>query len=207
MELTDKDIAVDLDKCSQPMDLQDLFPNPGPVEIEIGSGKGTFLVHQAKANLNINYLGIEWASRYYRHSCDRLARWKLSNTRMLRADARDFIRDYVKDSSIEALHIYYPDPWPKKRHNKRRFFAQDNMLEVIRCLKTGGQLRVATDHEEYFQQMQEVLLKDQKIASCFQKIDFCPAEGAKDGELVGTNFERKYIREGRNSYKIALSKL
>ena len=204
--MTNEDIAVDLDKYSIGKDLPGLFNKAGPIEIEVGSGKGTFLLNQAKAHPDINYLGMEWANKYYRLCVDRIRRWQMDNVRVLRADARDFIAGCVRDSTVKAFHIYYPDPWPKKRHHKRRFFAQKNILQVARCLQPGGELRVATDHLEYFEVISEVLLGDPTVTSIFEQIEFCPTDAADQGELVGSNFERKYIKEGRNSYKIALKK-
>lgn len=188
------------------MDLGDLFGQPGSVEIEIGAGKGTFLINQAKAHPGTNFLGIEWANQYYQYSVDRMCRWQMQNVRMLRTDARDFIGRYIRDESVEVFHIYFPDPWPKKKHNKRRFFARNNMLEVIRCLKTGGQLRVATDHAEYFEVISQVLRVDSVVSVLFEEVEFFPTDAANEGELVGSNFERKYLIEGRKTYKIALKK-
>jgi tRNA (guanine-N7-)-methyltransferase len=206
VELTHQDIAVDLDKYNSPMDLDDLFAVSAPVEIEIGSGKGTFLLNQARQHQHINYLGIEWANKYYLYSVDRIRRWQLTNAKFLHADAREFIGRFVKDQAINAFHVYFPDPWPKKRHHKRRFFAVDNILQVIRCLTDNGQLRIATDHAEYFEVICEVF-KDPKITCHLEQIDFLAAEVADAGEWVGTNFERKYIKEGRKIYTMALQKI
>ena len=181
----------------------DLFGRSAKVHIEIGSGKGTFLLNQAKENPGDNFLGIEWANKYYRYAVDRIGRWGLSNVRLIRTDAASFIIDFVDDNSVDCFHIYFPDPWPKKRHNKRRFICDTNLAQLIRCLKTGGQLRIATDHAEYFEQIQEVLAKASDI---FEEIDFLPTAGAEKGEWVGTNFERKYIKEQREIYTKALIK-
>jgi len=104
---------------------------------------------------------------------------------------------------VDCFHIYFPDPWPKKRHHKRRLLQSSNLDLVIRCLKLGGEIRVATDHEDYFHQIQEV------TAACrdgLEPIEFeCPA-GARAGELTGTNYERKYVKEGRPIYTAAFRK-
>lgn len=207
MTLTNEDIAVDLDKCSENMDLQSLFRRSGPLHIEVGSGKGTFLLNQAKLYPHVNYLGIEWANKYYRYSVDRMRRWDISNVRILRTDARYFIGRYVADESIGVFHIYFPDPWPKKRHHKRRFFQPANIAAVHRILKRGGQLRTATDHDEYYEFMCEVMLEHPVISRQFRKVDFLPVESADEGEWVGSNFERKYIKEGRKFYTLAMEKV
>lgn len=206
MGLTNQDIAVELDNYLSVLDLQSLFQQEGPVEIEVGSGKGTFLVNQARAHADVNYLGIEWANQYYKHCVDRVRRWELGNVRVLRTDAREFIGRCLAPGSVRTLHVYFPDPWPKKRHHKRRFFTTSNIKLALRCLTDGGQLRAATDHQEYFEQIRAVLLAEREIAEQLEQIDFLPVDAADEGEWVGSNFERKYVKEGRAIYTLAVQK-
>jgi len=203
---TADEIAVDLSKYVEPMDLQSLFQRTGPVHIEIGSGKGTFLLHQAKAHPELNYLGIEWANKIYLYTVDRICRWGVDNVRVLRTDARVFIKHFLADASAAAFHIYFPDPWPKKRHHRRRFINQATVLELARCLIPGGELRLATDHADYFAVMEEVLLYDAAVSALFEKTAFLPTDAADEGEWVGSNFERKYQKEGRRTYTLAVRK-
>ncbi len=181
----------------------DIFGRLAPTHIEIGSGKGTFLVNQAKSEAHANFIGIEWARRYYRFAMDRIGRWNLTNVRIIRTDAVTYINGCVPDSSVDCFHIYFPDPWPKKRHNKRRFFNSQNTDQLIRCLKPNGTIRMATDFTEYFEQIKLVLASK---ADFLEQIDFLPAVGAQIGEWVGTNFERKYLKENRSIYTIAVIK-
>ena len=185
------------------IDFVRIFGRTGPVHIEIGSGKGTFLVNQARARASDNFLGIEWARKYYRHAVDRIGRWGLTNVRIIRTDAAVFLADFISDSSVECFHIYFPDPWPKKRHHKRRFISPANLEHLIRCLKTGGQLKIATDHEDYFEVIQEVIANQKKE---LEEIQFLPTVGADKGEWVGTNFERKYLKDQRSIYTLAVKK-
>jgi len=187
------------DKLSFPA----LFGREGPVHVEIGSGKGTFIVNQAKAQPEVDFLGIEWASKYYRYAVDRVGRWALKNIRLLRADAAVFLAEHISDQSVSCIHLYFPDPWPKKRHHKRRFVNQANIEHVHRILVSGGVFKMATDHAEYFEQMQAVLHQN---ASRFEIVEFLPTAGAKTGEWVGTNFERKYLKEERSVFTLAAAK-
>ena len=181
----------------------DLFGRSAKVHIEIGSGKGTFLLNQAKENPGDNFLGIEWANKYYRYAVDRIGRWGLSNVRLIRTDAASFIIDFVDDNSVDCFHIYFPDPWHKKRHNKRRFICDSNLEMLISRLKHLGEIKIATDHAGYFEQIKDVLGRaDEKL----DEIDFLQTAGAETGEWVGTNFERKYIKEQRPIYTIARKK-
>ena len=186
------------------LDFVRIFGRTGPVHIEIGSGKGAFLVNQARARPGDNFLGIEWARKYYRYAVDRIGRWGLTNVRIIRTDAAVFLADFITDSSVECFHIYFPDPWPKKRHHKRRLISPANLEHLIRCLKTGGQLKIASDHEDYFHVIQEVITTQDKR---LEEIQFLPTVGADKGEWVGTNFERKYLKDQRPIYTIAVKKI
>jgi tRNA (guanine-N7-)-methyltransferase len=161
------------------------------------------LVNQARFQPGDDFVGIEWASRYYRFAVDRIGRWDLKNVRIIRTDAAKFIAESVPDESVDCFHIYFPDPWPKKRHHKRRFVNDTNAEQLIRRLKVGGTIRVATDYGEYFEQIKQVFSARGDV---LREIDFLPTAGAQIGEWVGTNFERKYLKESRPIFTIAVRK-
>lgn len=196
-------VVLTLENLQSKLDLAQVFGRCAPVHIEIGSGKGAFLVHQAEAQPEVNFLGIEWASKYYRYSVDRIGRRGLPNVRMLRADAPTFLRDFVAAESVDCFHIYFPDPWPKKRHHKRRLLQTSNLEIILDRLKPGGEIRLATDHEEYFQQMLDVT---KACGDRLEPIEFERPAGAGEGELTGTNYERKYVKESRTIHTAAFRK-
>ena len=111
--LTIEDIILPAEILEGTIDWRQLFANKNPVEVEIGTGKGTFLVNSAQANPQINYLGIEWANKYYKHAANRARRWDLSNIRMIRCDAKDFIIQHTPPRSIRTLHVYFPTLGPR----------------------------------------------------------------------------------------------
>jgi len=197
-------ISVRAEELAGPVDFELIFGRKAPVHIEIGSGKGTFLLAQAGAAPEVNFLGIERANKYYRYAVDRIGRWGLANVRIIRTDAASFLSEHVGDSSVDWFHIYFPDPWPKKRHHKRRFVCPPNMAQMVRCLKAGGVIQIATDHADYFEEIQKVIGAHSER---LEAIEFTPAAGAEDGELTGTNYERKYIKDKREIYTIAVKKL
>ncbi len=175
------------------------FGSPGLFELEIGSGKGGFLLSRARSNTDRRFLGIEWANKFYRHAADRMARWGMTNVRMMRADARDFVMHHLPPACLSALHLYHPDPWPKKRHHKRRLVQPDFANAAVRAIKPGGVWLIQSDHAEYFAVMREVL--DQQV-----EISELPWEqtGVDPGEAwEGTNFEIKYTAEGRTIHRAA----
>lgn len=188
------------------IDFDDIFGRNADVHIEVGSGKGTFLVNAAQAYPEINFLGIEWANKFYKLAVDRIGRWGIGNVRIIRTDVATFLPENIPDASVSWFHIYYPDPWPKARHHKRRFISHANTAQILRCLKTGGIINIATDHDGYFEQIAEVLAAAVNNRTV-EIVDFTRTPGAREGEMVGTNYERKYIVEGRKSYTIAAKKL
>ncbi len=187
-----------------PIDLKSWFPTPGhPLELEIGSGKGTFLIQQAGQTPGVNYIGIEYAKSFWRYAADRCRRHGLENVRLVHTEAGLFVRNYVPHQALRQVHIYFPDPWPKKRHNKRRLVQEAFLRQVYRTLETDGCIRLATDHGDYYQWMLE---HAQAAADLFDREPFSSPGSAGDGELVGTNFERKYRQENRPFYAMILRK-
>lgn len=194
-------IGLNPDTLPRPLDWKELFGNDNPVELEIGIGKGTFITEQAISHPQTNYFGIEWANWFWRYASDRLRRHGCLNARTVRAEAKYFLTEFVPDDSIRVLHIYFPDPWPKKRHHKRRLIQDDFMPIVQRILTPGGRVQIVTDHTEYFEQIEAVVKR-----SDLKVIDYHRPETAAEEEFVGTNFERKYRREGRPFYALAAVK-
>lgn len=189
-----------------PIDLQNWFPpdrRACPLELEIGSGKGTFLCQAARLTPQANYVGVEYARAFWRYAADRCRRNSLENVRVVNAEASGFVRHYVRDLSLRQAHIYFPDPWPKTRHHKRRLI-QESFLRLLHSkLEPNGSIRIATDHAEYFQWITD---HAQRVAALFEPLPFQGAGCTDQGELVGTNFERKYLREGRTIHAVILRK-
>jgi tRNA (guanine-N7-)-methyltransferase len=180
---------------SHPLSLAGVFGNAQPVEIEVGFGKGLFLLTSALANPLTNYLGIEIERKYQLFTANRIAKRHLTNVRLVQADARTFFRDCIRASSVHAIHVYFPDPWWKKRHEKRRVFTSSFVAECARVLRNGGLLRVATDVEDYFRIIQE-LLRQQPTMHERQLTDSNPANTA------ATNFERKARELGHPIFRV-----
>jgi len=182
------------------LDWHALFGNGRPVEVEIGTGKGGFLLRRAQALPSRNFLGLEWASKFCRFAADRFRRWGLSNVRMVRADAAHFIRAQCPRDSVSVLHVYHPDPWPKKRHHKRRLFQPAFVDAAVARLVPGGYWAVQTDDAEYFQVIRELLLGQPEL----REVAFDDPALGLDAASVATNFEIKYAREGREFFRIAV---
>ncbi len=189
---------------SGPVDPRQWFEQPGRrCEIEIGSGKGTFLVQQAPQRADVNYLGIEKSLEFYRYAADRVRRRGLGNIRILRADAAEFIRFWCADEVAAVIHLYFSDPWPKMRHHKRRVVQDRVLVELHRVLQAGGELRLVTDHKDLWAWYEDHAARH---AHLFERAPFDRAESAGEGEIVGSNFERKYRRQGRPFFGMTLKK-
>ena len=178
-----------------------LFGNDRPLEIEIGSGKGTFLLAESGARPEVNFLGIEYARRYWIFAADRLRRAERENARVVLAEASAFVREFLESQSLSAIHIYFPDPWPKTRHHRRRLLQPSFLEELVSKLKPGARLSIATDHREYFEQIAAAVKR-----SPLAEVDFARTCASLESEVVGSNFERKYRREGRNIYMLSAEK-
>ncbi len=131
-----------------PFEPRALFRSQAPLEVEIGSGKARFLVEAARSNPAHDFLGIERSLSYYRVCRDRVARSGLPNIRVLRADGRIFLESLPR-CSVHAFHVYFPDPWPKKKQRKRRLLDGVTLELFASRLQPGGLLRIATDHADY----------------------------------------------------------
>jgi tRNA (guanine-N7-)-methyltransferase len=170
-----------------PLDLAVVFGNPNLVELEVGFGKGLFLQTSAEANPDVNYLGIEILRKYQLWAATRLAKRGLSNARLACADARLWLRQNIADAALRTVHVYFPDPWWKTRHRKRRLFTAEFVRECARCLRPGGQLHLATDVQDYFRVMTELIRAETRLRPI----------PLPEAEQPLTNFERKYRLENR----------
>ena len=185
-----------LDELEPPLDPRALFGDEerqAPVEVEIGSGKGSFLVAESELRPDTLFVGIERARRYWLYAADRLRRRERPNARIVRGDAREVL-EAMPEGSVSGLHMYFPDPWPKRRHAHRRLLIQPEFLTACeRVLAAGAPLRVVTDDPDYFDQIEAALAARPKLA----RSRYEPPASANEGELAGSNFERKYRLEGR----------
>ena len=181
-----------------PLDFPAIFGNRGPVEVEIGTGKGTFLLTRAAAKPELNFLGIEYAGAYCRYAADRVRRAGLQNVRILHAEAQRVFATCLPAQCLLRVHVYFPDPWPKRKHHRRRLIQPAFTGSVRRVLRIGGQLIIVTDHQGYFLHIRRVLQDIVGLAS-IPMPQMCDAED----QITGTNFERKYLAQGRALYATA----
>ncbi len=172
------------------------------MELEVGFGKGLFLVRAAPANPLVNFIGVEILRKYQLFTATRLAKRGLGNVRLARADARLFLRDCVATSSLHAVHVYFPDPWWKKRHYKRRVFTPEFAAQCQRVLQPGGRLHLATDVEETYGRMLGALSR----LGGLRRLAL-PKPSASPEADYRTNFERKAREQGKSVYQLLLERV
>jgi tRNA (guanine-N7-)-methyltransferase len=145
------------DELPRPWDAAALFGRDAPLEVEVGSGKGLFLQSAATAMPAQNFLGIEIATKYARFAAARLAKHSISNAVVVHGDAQRVFGELLPVNSLAAVHVYFPDPWWKKRHHKRRVMNERFVQQIERSLAAGGTLHFWTDVRERFDAALELI--------------------------------------------------
>ncbi|HEY3965624.1 MAG TPA: tRNA (guanosine(46)-N7)-methyltransferase TrmB [Planctomycetaceae bacterium] len=175
-----------------PLRPTDIFATDQPLEVEIGSGRGLFLVNAGLTCPGTNFLGVEYDYKEARRAARRLQKRNFPHVRLLGADARIVMRDYLPTASARALHVYFPDPWWKRRHKKRRIFSADFLVQAARILEPGGLLHAWTDVEEYFGVMNLLVAEN----PAFEPLPPPTERAALNDMDYHTSFERKKRKLG-----------
>ncbi len=164
-------------------------PGDGGWELEIGFGKGRYLLAQAAEHPERRFLGIEIANPYFRILVGRARRRRLANLLAVRGEALYLLSAVLPRAFARAIHVYHPDPWPKSRHHKRRLLDPETIDLVLGALEPGGALYFATDHLDYGERVVEIL--DSHPAVVYRRLGGPWPDGPR------TNYEAKYVAEGR----------
>lgn len=170
-----------------PLDWRQVFSEPRPIEVDIGSGKGSFLVWAAQTRPHANFLGVERLLVRLRKVDRKIQRLRLHNVRLLRIEASYLVGKLIPGASVAAYHILFPDPWPKRRHRRRRLFAATFVDDLHRTLQKGGAVNVATDHSEYFAEIRKVMGQSGLFTETTPEV--LP-------DAARTDFEREFLSAG-----------
>ncbi|MEY2410590.1 MAG: tRNA (guanine-N7-)-methyltransferase [Verrucomicrobiota bacterium] len=171
----------------EPLRVAAMFPATQPLEVELGAGDGSFLAQWAAAHPERNFIGVERLLGRLRKLDRKGQRLGLQNLRLMRIEASYFLQYLLPASCVTALHVYFPDPWPKRKHQKNRLINEHFPVAAARALVSGGVVWLRTDHAEYFEQMQEVF----RGAKEFRALETPP-----DLAAVVTDFERQFNAQG-----------
>lgn len=193
---------LEVKSLPDPFDPAAVFPTRAPVELEVGSGKGLFLVTASGRSPGINFLGAELAVGYARLCAARLAAADRPNARILQGDATFLVRSLLPDACLAGMHVYFPDPWWKARHRKRRVLSELFLRHAGRVLPAGATLHVWTDVEEYFQESMAFA----RATGLFAEPREEPAIEAEHDLDYRTHFERRTRLAGAPVWRAALDR-
>ncbi len=188
MLISDIELPIPL-ICDKVFDLEKEFPGHTKYEVEIGTCSSLFLTKYANANPETFILGIEKKRGFFLRGNNNLVRFlKQKNVRVINFDAIAVLKEVIPFESLDAIHVYFPDPWPKKRHNERRIVNAENLRMFCNRLKPGGKLYFATDHADYAEYMAQEILG---VKDIMRKLDY----GRNDRKIM-TKWEEKQIKNG-----------
>lgn len=176
----------------EPLEWREVFATERRVEVDIGCGKGSFLLWSAQTRPDVNFVGVDRLLRRLQKVDRKIRRFSLQNVRLLRVEASYLVGYLVPKASVSAYHIYFPDPWPKRRHHQRRLMSGSFLLDLHRTLQDGGVVNCATDHEEYFQWIQ---------GEFGRAAGFIETKPEILHEQTRTDFERKFLAVGKRIHR------
>jgi len=182
-----ENLVCQLRTILEPLELAELFLKPQPLEVELGCGDASFLVKYARQNPEKNFIGVERLLGRIQKLDRKGQRAGLANLRGVRIESAYFLEYLLPPHSAGALHVYFPDPWPKKKHRRHRLINEHFPALARNALTPGGTVFLRTDDRDYFQQMNEVF----SAAKEFEKAE-TPAELAE----VVTDFESDFNSQG-----------
>jgi len=192
-----------LDYSDELLDFDSLFGRTAPRTLEIGFGNGETLVEQAAANPSMDFIGIEVHEPGVGHCLLQSQAARISNLRLVRHDAIDVIRVQIPDASLRRINLYFPDPWPKKRHRKRRILQHDFLQMLSRKIEPGGTFHIATDWENYAEHIDELIASDDSFRLSERRVH----AGDDPLDRPTTKFERRGLQQGHEIWDWRLARL
>jgi tRNA (guanine-N7-)-methyltransferase len=178
------------------LEFDKVFSRLAPLEIDLGCGDGAFLAALAQENPTRNFLGIERLLGRVRSVCRKVSKLDLKNARILRMESTYAVTHLLPPSSVTTFHLLFPDPWPKRRHYRRRAFTPEFLASIHRALIAEGLFHVATDHADYFHQIERVIAATDLFFISREQYHFPP-----------TSFEQKYVARGLFIHRLLLRKV
>lgn len=180
----------------KPLDLEKAFGRSAPLEVDLGCGDGAFLVAMAERRPKRNFLGIERMRGRVEKVCRKAA--KIGNVRVLHLETSYAVRYLLPENAVETFYLLFPDPWPKRRHQRRRVATSEFLDAIHRALRRHGVLHIATDDRNYFEQIRRVARSDPR---------FSGLDHSGDDSLPATRFQKRFEERGAPIYRLTLRKI
>jgi tRNA (guanine-N7-)-methyltransferase len=174
-----------------------IFENERPIEIDLGSGSGRFLIEAARQYPERNFFGVERLLGRVRKTLRAASRLGLTNVRVLRLEIDYTVRFLLSPGSVSRLHLSFPDPWPKRRHSRRRLVDEGFLAASASGLAVGGELWIKTDHADYFQRITKAVDSRKDLFVCVPWSE----------EYPRTDFEETYRSQNLSIYQLRLRKV
>lgn len=176
----------------------DIFGIAGPVEVDVGCGKGRFLIARAQAAPDTLFLGIDKRLQRIQKVDRKIRREGLRNVRLLMAEAASVVEELLPALSVRAFYIFFPDPWPKRRHHRRRLFSPPFLTALHRAMSEDGRVYVATDDGDYFAWIHALLKQDRRFVEC---------AAYEPGDADRTEFETTFLKLGSTIHRCGFAKV
>jgi tRNA (guanine-N7-)-methyltransferase len=176
-----------------PIDLVATFGRTAPLEVDLGCGDGSFLCELAQHFPERNFLGVDKLAGRVAKTCRKV--FALENVRVLKVEISYAARYLLPEESVETFYLFFPDPWPKRRHRRRRLVTRDFLDSIARALVSRGSLRIATDQRDYFEQIERTVQNHSEFTI------------VGDVDLPATKFERRFRQQGVQIYRLSLQKI
>lgn len=183
--------------CCELLDLPAIFGRQAPLEVDLGSGDGSFLAGVAMENPKKNFLGIERLRGRVRTACRKIERASLTNARVLQIEISYAVERLLPANSVSVFHLMFPDPWPKRRHAPRRLVNETFLISVHRALTPDGIVRIATDDSDYFRQITGLTSQSLHFAVITESLPV----------IATSKFERRFTQEGAAIHRLVLRKV
>lgn len=180
----------------EPLDLNTIYGRRVPLEVDLGCGDGGFLADLAARHPERSFLGIERLFGRVRQTGSKIARFELTNARVIRVETSYAIRHLLPENSVSGFHLMFPDPWPKRRHWRRRVVTEDFLGSIHRALVPSGLFRVATDQIDYFQEIERLAARSPEFNRVMDQ---------ETPEAVST-FEKRFRNSGVEIHSLVLQK-
>lgn len=191
-------MIYELKDLPKPLPHELLFDQKQALEIEIGTGKGTYISNLSQANPGTRFIGIEKSIKWFRMADEKSEKKKIPNLLLLHCYLDVFLHEYLGQELVQRFHILFPDPWPKRRHEHRRIFQPALIRDLWIGLKPGGSVFFGTDHQDYFRATKKMITTDFAHFFSFETVDSFEFQ---------SNFQKKYEKEGRNLSFAVLTKI